>query len=254
MTTAQLGFAYLLNPERFPQPRTLHAAIKGLRAGVIPPEAAMTLFAELRPLLSEPYDLALMDRLLFQVSLDLKTARRLADVLEKMTRSREGELALFASESLTALAKIFRERDHAAELARVEEPTSRPAHRAWVRGALALAILHRSYPAIHAHYAREALARVRERPCRKMADVLLRTVIWRELGHPGRALELVERWRKRHAYHERLELQRIELLFLTGRSAQVAQALAGLRLPVQSQRAKRWILFWLSEAPAGSSP
>ena len=167
-------FDYFRKPRGGYEPRTARAAMRCVEAGLLPMEAYVYRAASARAVTDEPFDLEELERVLSRDDLDLETNVALARVLEKLTRSDDTEVALFAAESLNQIESRY--------LARIETLKKDP--QAGSFGDLArlyyeMAQLYQGAGAIRRFYLREAHAALKTlgRGSREDLELLVRVLI-----------------------------------------------------------------------------
>lgn len=101
------GFEFIRQSKRFFQPKTQSTALRALEQGVLPAEAYIFKANEIKPLFEEPYDPMEIERVLARKKIDLPTALLLMHIFEKLIKSPDMELALFAAESINVLENRY---------------------------------------------------------------------------------------------------------------------------------------------------
>ncbi len=104
------GFDYFRRGSDGFAPRTANKALLALAAGLAPPEAYIHLAASARPLDEEPIDLDEIEGALSREDLDLETNRMLVRLLNRLVRSHDQEMALFAAESINLIEGRYNRR------------------------------------------------------------------------------------------------------------------------------------------------
>ena len=173
------------------KPRTPAAAFRALCESLAPPEAFVYLALSVSPLVEEPVSLEEIDRVLARRKLDLKTRFALRNLLGRLIRDPDMEIALFAAESLNILESRATE-----ELERLKERVAGGAadddsYRGLARGYYELGVL--SDGAIRSFYLGESLGWYGKVSRLEEADTTTLFRAYVELGRPGEAGELASR-------------------------------------------------------------
>jgi tetratricopeptide (TPR) repeat protein len=102
-----LGFDYFRIINDTYKPKTPHAAIRAVEAGILPLEAYISRGTSVKSLAEEPYDLDEIDRVLSRENLDLEMNLLLMRVFNLMIRNPDQEIALFAAESINLIESRY---------------------------------------------------------------------------------------------------------------------------------------------------
>ncbi len=104
------GFAYFKRAHQLYEPQTPMAALRAIEVGLLPDYAFIYKANSVRPLSEEPIDITAIERILSRKDNDLSTNQLLVGILEKLLKSRDSEIALFAAESINAIENMYNER------------------------------------------------------------------------------------------------------------------------------------------------
>ena len=120
------GFTYLRESQLLYTPKTPNAALKAVENGLLPNDAFIYMANSVHPLFEEPVDIAAIERTLARKGNDLDTNLMLVRILERLLKSKDGETALFAAESINAIENSYNERIE--ELKKLFEKENDPRH------------------------------------------------------------------------------------------------------------------------------
>jgi tetratricopeptide (TPR) repeat protein len=84
-------------------PKTPTAALRAFQAGLVPIEEFVHKATSIRSLNEEPYDIKEIERVLSIEDLDIDTQLLLIDILNKLVKNEDAEVALFAAESINSI-------------------------------------------------------------------------------------------------------------------------------------------------------
>ena len=101
------GFTYFKTVRESFIPKTPDAALKAMEAGLQPGEAFIYRGTSIKPLDDEPLDLDEIARVVEREDLDIQTNLLLMRIFEKLVKSQDAELALFAAESINAIENRY---------------------------------------------------------------------------------------------------------------------------------------------------
>lgn len=101
------GYEYVKNSRMYYQPKTPFAALKAAEAGLLPPEAFIFKATSIEPISDSPENLEEIERILAQKNRDLETNKLLMDLLGKLIKHPDKEIALFAAESINAIESSY---------------------------------------------------------------------------------------------------------------------------------------------------
>ncbi|MBN1685158.1 MAG: hypothetical protein JW852_00810 [Spirochaetales bacterium] len=104
------GFTYLIKSRELYSPKTPMAALKAIEEGLLPDYAFVYKANSVHPLIEEPIDIEAIERILSRKDNDLSTNQLLIVILERLLESSDGEIALFAAESINAIENRYNER------------------------------------------------------------------------------------------------------------------------------------------------
>jgi hypothetical protein len=102
-------------------PKTAAAALKAVDAGILPPEGYIYTATSVRPLDEEPYDIEEIERVLGRENLDIDSNILLMKIFERLLRSSEQEVALFAAEGINLI-----EGRYSAKIEKLKESMGSP--------------------------------------------------------------------------------------------------------------------------------
>jgi hypothetical protein len=127
------GFDFFRSRRPGYAPRTPAAALRGVGAGLLPPEYFIHASCSAKPLDEEPFDLEAIQRTLARTDIGVATARLLKGILEKLIKGQDQETALFGAEGINALESRYLQR-----IQKVRDGLGRPETPARRRSALVL--------------------------------------------------------------------------------------------------------------------
>lgn len=101
------GYEYVKNSKMYYQPKTPFSALRAAEAGLLPPEAFIFKATSVEPIADNPENLEEIERILAQKNRDLETNKLLMDILSKLIKNSDKEIALFAAESINAIESSY---------------------------------------------------------------------------------------------------------------------------------------------------
>ncbi|MBI9106255.1 MAG: hypothetical protein JEZ04_05870 [Spirochaetales bacterium] len=147
------GFDYIDNRSSFFQPKTPFAALKAAEEGLLPAEAYIYMATSVEAIADNPEHLEEIERILGQRNRDLKTNLLLIEVLGKLIKNKDKEIALFAAESINAI-----ENDYNRKIEALPEDEYREKARTYSE----MAVLNKSVHDLQNFYLREAFSNFRQ--------------------------------------------------------------------------------------------
>lgn len=109
-TTDNDAYKYLKNSPGMYRPRTQKTALIAVENSLLPPAAFIFKSVNVKPIFEEPYDLAEIDRILAKRDLGIDTILLLMNILGKLIKNSDPEIALFAAESINTIENRYNER------------------------------------------------------------------------------------------------------------------------------------------------
>ncbi len=101
------GFEYVKTRHMYYEPKTPFAALRAAEEGLLPPEAFIYKAAAIEPIFDHPDNLEEIERILGQKGRDLETNLLLVNLLNKLIKNPDKEIALFAAESINAIENDY---------------------------------------------------------------------------------------------------------------------------------------------------
>ncbi len=101
------SYDYIKSMDQYFAPKTPYAAYKAARKGFIPAEVFIYKTTSIEPVIENPDNLYEIERILAQRDRDIMTNSLLVDILNKLVKNRDKEIALFAAESINAIENEY---------------------------------------------------------------------------------------------------------------------------------------------------
>ena len=146
------GYDYIINRDSYYSPKTPYTALKAALEGMLPVDAYTFMATSIEAIADDPENLQEIERITGQKTRDLDTNLLLTDVLGKLTRNPDKEIALFAAESITAIENSYN---------RKLERLDKDEHRERAVLYYEMAALHRDIPDLRNFYLYEAFSAYR---------------------------------------------------------------------------------------------
>ncbi|HAK45992.1 MAG TPA: hypothetical protein DCO79_08765 [Spirochaeta sp.] len=150
---SNIGIDYVKNADKYYQPKTPFSTLKAVTDGLLPPEAFIYKASSIDPIADNPENLEEIERILGQKNRDLKTNLLLKQILDKLIKHPDKEIALFAAESINAIENEYN---------RAVEKLEKDGHRKRALLYTELAELNRDVTDLRNFYLREAFAGYRK--------------------------------------------------------------------------------------------
>jgi hypothetical protein len=93
--------------QRYFQPKTPFSAFRAAEEGLLPPEAYIYKATSIEPIAENPGNLEEIERILGQKERDFQTNMLLIDILSRLIKNPDKEIALFAAESINAIENDY---------------------------------------------------------------------------------------------------------------------------------------------------
>jgi hypothetical protein len=147
------GYNYIANQSSYFQPKTPFAALKAAEEGLLPADAFIYMATSVEAIADNPERLEDIERMLGQKNRDLDTNILLVEVLNKLIKNKDKEIALFAAESINAIENGYN---------RAVEELPDDGFRERAKLYTEMAVLNKSVNDLQNFYLREAFSNFRQ--------------------------------------------------------------------------------------------